>query len=381
VINMISKHLDFPNAEVTKPGQFLQNGGQYFCNGPRIHEFLQEMNREVISKYDMMNVGEAPGTYSTDEMIQYVHEDSQELQMAFDFALVSLSTDESDHEIPQKWQLTQFKEVVAHWSTGMYDGGWWAIYLENHDQCRSISRWTSDLPEYRIAAGKMLSLMQLSTYGTPYIYQGQEIGMINLPMDFPLEEYKDVRTVNKFKGIRERGGPNVEALIQHVQSKCRDNARSPMQWDDSPNGGFTAARPWMMSNPDYKHCNVASQIHDDKSVLSFWKKMIELRKKNEVLTYGKFNLLSSLHESVFAYTRTSQDPITRSYDRVLVILNFTPNTVVYDIPVDEHPELQLGKSLDDAELVIGTYDHVSKIARDSVALRPFEGIMYRLRIS
>ncbi|KAG8993878.1 hypothetical protein FRB94_010308 [Tulasnella sp. JGI-2019a] len=364
VINLISKNTTFPDAPITDPGQFLQNG--FSPNGPRVHEFLQEMHREVCEHYDMMTVGEVPGT-GPQEMLLFTRPERKELQMGFTFEHVEVGLNAMHRKVVDPWPLTAFKTIINSWQVTMEQGGGWhALYIENHDQPRSISRYANDAPEWREKSGKLLALMHMTLCGTVYIYQG----MVNVPNTWPLEEFKDVETQNFIKALKERGVPDVEAMQKRVFAKARDNARVPMSWDASPNAGFSTGKPWMRVNDDYKEYNAKNQMDDPKSVRSFWKMMLKLRKEHESLIYGSFTMLSNDDERIFAYTRSGVDDngTTLHY---LVVLNFTDQPVTYHIPLD-------AENLGNASLVVDTYGEEVAILKDQVTLRAYEGVLYQL---
>lgn len=389
VINMISKYWDFPDAPIQDPTQKFHFPKDTITNGPKMHDYLKEMNERVISHYDMMNVGEMPNTHTASKVLEYVHKDRNELQMVFDFVLVDL-----DHETerktwkPRDWTLSEFKEIVARWATGLYDGGWAAVYMENHDQCRSVSRFANDSPEYRWLSSKMLGLLEMTSFGTPYVYQGQEIGQINLPEEYPIEEFLDVQSVNRFQAIRDAGHEAATEAeeIKWARWRGRDNARAPMQWDATKYAGFTDAesstRPWMLPSPDAKICNAEVQVSDKDSVYNWWKRLIALRKEKEVLIYGRFELVSSFNEDIFAYLRTvKKEGSEDDLETVLVVLNFSDKQVKYDVPVGEHP---LVGDLTKAKAIMNTYEVVQGDKQlgfkdDSITLEPYQGILFSLQ--
>ncbi|KAG8884475.1 hypothetical protein FRB98_002374 [Tulasnella sp. 332] len=378
VINLISKDTNFPNAPITDLGQFLQSGS--VANGPRVHEFLQEMHREVCVHYDMMTVGEVPGT-GPEEMLLFTRPERKELQMGFTFEHVEVGRSAMTERIIDPWPFTALKTVLNSWQTTMErGGGWHALYIENHDQPRSISRFANDAPEWREKSGKLLALMHTTLCGTVYIYQGQEIGMINVPDTWPLEEFQDVETQNVLKyswngwdsSLKERGVPDMERIQKRVYAKARDNARVPMSWDSSPNAGFSTSKPWMRVNDDFADYNAANQMDDPKSVRSFWKLVLKIRKEHDSLIYGSFTMLSPGDERIFAYTRlgVDDDGTTRFY---LIVLNFTNRLVSYRIPLDV-------EKLKHARLVLGTYRDEVVISKDEVQLRAYEGALYKLSV-
>lgn len=241
-----------------------------------------------------------------------------------------------------------------------------ALYLENHDQIRSISRFASDAPEYRVPSGKMLALWQCTLSGTVYVYQGQELGCKNVPDSWPLDEFKDIATQNFAQGLIKSQDPDLEAKIKGAIRVARDNNRTPMQWDDSAHGGFTTGTPWMRVNDDFKECNAALQIDDEQSVFSAWKQLLALRKANEVLIYGDFTLFSPDHEQIFAYRRSMPNATD-----MLVVMNFSDQEVTFMLPLDDTLRHN------GAKLLYGTHQTHEQTFNGVVLMRPYEGRLYQ----
>ena len=318
VINYISKTPGLPDGPYTR-SQLYGSFGPYCLNGPHIHEYLKEMNAEVLSHYDMMTVGEMPGA-TIPHSQQYTGEDSNELQMVFQFAHMSL-----DHGPKGKWSLNRVKladlrRSLSDWQTGLNGKGWNSLYWNNHDQPRIVSRFGCDeTEEKRVLSAKMLATLLHMLQGTPYIYQGEELGMTNV--QFPsIEDYRDVEILNAWREQTERCGVDPDEMMQYIYAKGRDNARTPMQWSDAPNAGFTTGTPWIGVNPNYRTINVASQLHDENSVFSYYKKLIALRKKHPVIVYGEYQLLMPDDEQIYAFQREWEGT------RLLVLCNFTGET-------------------------------------------------------
>lgn len=281
-------------------------------NGPRLHEFLQEMSRETFQKVDLITVGEAWGA-NTELAKLYSKPDGSEFSMVFQFEHIGLDQQEGK----DKWDLAplpfvRLKEILGKWQTELYGCGWNSLFWNNHDLPRIVSRWGND-KEYREKSAKMLATILHGMQGTPYIFQGEELGMTNVK--YAIEEYSDIETVNMFKERTEAGYP-VEDVMQSIYAKSRDNARTPMHWDDSANAGFTTGTPWMKVNPNYVKINAASQVGNEDSVFTYYKTLIALRKQYPVFVDGKFEMLVPEHPQVFAYTRTTEDT------EMLVICNF-----------------------------------------------------------
>ena len=304
VIASISKDQQFPDYP-EEPGREFYTG-KYHSNGPRLHEFIQEMNREVLSKYDCMTVGEAPG--STPEVAQlFTDPKRKELDMIFTFEHMNI--DRIPGSVNRKWALKEFdlrelKRVMSEWQTKLYDHGWNALYFENHDQPRVISRWGNDT-KYREVCAKAFATILHGMQGTPYIYQGEEIGMTNIHL--PIEEYEDIEVRNAYLELVVKGKSiSEEDFKKAVWNKSRDNGRTPMQWDDTENAGFTTGTPWFTLNPNYREINVKNALDNRNSVFYYYKKLIELRHKESILTDGKYQLILSDSNEIFAYLRITE---------------------------------------------------------------------------
>ncbi|KIJ36604.1 glycoside hydrolase family 13 protein [Sphaerobolus stellatus SS14] len=295
------------------------------------------MNNRVLSKFpEAITVGETPFTHDASEVVKYVQPERKELNMVFQFELNDLDAHPSNALIPVQYKLPDLKKVVKKWQEYMYEnGGWNTLYHENHDLARSITRMLGikdPRDPLRARGAKLLSILQTTQGGTLYVYEGQELGMMNVPADWDIKEYKDVATQNFYrevldKRIKETGNskPDMSDVMAGINLKARDNGRTPVQWSSAQNGGFTSlnATPWMRVNEDYPYWNAELQLNDADSVRSFWKKTISFRKANKVLTYGDFKLLSPEDETIFGYTR-NLDNLT-----ALVIMNFSKEKTTY----------------------------------------------------
>ncbi|WP_342439152.1 alpha-glucosidase [Paenibacillus sp. FSL L8-0436] len=362
VINMISKVEGLPSAhrEGLAPGE-LAGGGEYFMNGPRVHEYLQEMNREVLSKYEVMTVGETPGA-SVEDAILYTAEDRQELQMVFQFEHMDVDSGPGGKWDVTPWSLKGLRDILHKWQVGLAERGWNSLYLNNHDQPRMVSRFGND-GEYRVLSAKMLATLLHTLKGTPYIYQGEEIGMTNVK--FPvLEDYKDIEILNMYREKVTEGGAEHETILQAIHTKGRDNARTPMQWDASANAGFTQGAPWLKLNPNYPDINVEQALADPDSVFYYYQKLISLRKEHQIMAYGEYKLLLTEHEYIYAYTRTLDD------EQWLILLNFSADPQPVDLPA----ELAAVTSI-----IIGNYPGEPDAA-SLATLRPYEARVYQIRL-
>ncbi len=322
VISMISKDQAFPDAPVPEGGLYGDSTA-YTVDGPRIHEFLQEMNREVLSKYDLFTVGETPGL-SVERALKYVQEDRHELEMVFTFDHVSLDGGDYGKWSQKRTDLVELKKAIMKWVKGCENGGWNSLYLDNHDQPRAVSRFGDD-GEYREMSAKCLALTLHLMRGTPYVYQGEELGMTNYHFT-SLEECRDIEEINAYKDlVTDRHIYSDQEMLENISSKGRDNARTPMQWNDSQNAGFTTGTPWINVNPNYKTINAAAQVNDPNSIYNFYKQLIALRHAHDIIVYGEMDLLYEDAHDLFAYTRSYND------EKITVLANWSDHEVTYDL--------------------------------------------------
>lgn len=358
VINFISKDKDLPSVDSNLPE--YKWGGEYFLNGPKIHDYLKEMNDKVLSKYDVMTVGETPGV-TPNEGILYVGEQRKELNMLFQFELMDIDAGEGGKWDVAPWKLTDFKDIMTKWQVGLYNKGWNSLYLNNHDQPRMVSRFGND-KKYRVESAKMLGTMLHTLQGTPYIYQGEEIGMTNVKFD-SIDDYKDIETLNYYNEAID-SGKEYEDIMNSIYIKGRDNARTPMQWSDEENGGFTSGKPWIKVNPNYKEINVDNSLEDKNSIFNYYKNLIKLRKENLVLVYGEYIPLLEDDSQIYSYLRTLDN------EKVLVILNFFENETVFELPSDI--------TYENKELLISNYEVDNNEDISNIKLKPYEARVYRL---
>lgn len=344
VINCISKTEGLPSVK----GEGYCWGGRYFINGPRMHEFLQEMNKEVLSKYDIMTVGETPGV-TPEQAREYTDEARHELNMLFQFELMDVDSQPTGKWDVKAWSLNDFRSIIVKWQTELESKGWNSNYLNNHDQPRVVSRFGDDV-KYRSESAKMLATMNLTLKGTPYIYQGEEIGMTNVRYG-DISEYRDIETIN-FYNERMKQGYDKDSIMNAIYKKGRDNARTPMQWNDNPNAGFTDGTPWIAVNPNYVDINVEQALKDKKSIFNYYKNLIKLRKEYPSLVYGRFVQVDNNHDNVFAYTREYEG------EKLLVILNFTGKSVEFGLS----KEYLQGNGL----LLISNYDKAEQKVEQKV---------------
>ena len=323
VISLISKRPGLPDGPKAPEALY---GYADCANGPRVHEFLKEMNEKVLSHYDLMTVGEAAGV-TIDEAKKYAGFNEHELNMVFHFEHVGLDGGEHGKWTDKRVPLAAFKKVMSDWQTELDGKAWNSLYLSNHDQPRSISRFGDDSPEYRVVCAKMLATCLHMMQGTPYVYQGEELGMTNMPFA-DISEVRDIDSINAYHEMSEAGLISKEDMMRFIRLKGRDNARTPMQWDDSENAGFTTGTPWIGVNPNYRTINAKAALADADSVFHYYQKLIALRKEQPILVYGHYTLLEPDHESLYVYTRTLEE------QKMLVICNFTKEEVSYEIPAE-----------------------------------------------
>ncbi|MEO1049001.1 MAG: alpha-glucosidase [Bacteroidota bacterium] len=318
VIPLISKRQDYPSVGDEKFLDVIEN---VYSNGPRVHEYLNEMNREVISQYDMMTIGEGIGI-RPEQANLYVGEDRNELHMIFHFGHMFIDSGEGGKYDIVPWKLSDFKDVFNQWDENLGEDGWGSIYLGNHDFSRSLSRFGND-DEYWSESAKLLATLLLTLRGTVYIYQGDEIGMTNVA--YPsVDDYRDIESLNSYHEAVANGQDADEWLkALHIQS--RDNARTPIQWDNAPHGGFTSGAPWIKVNENYANINVASQENDPDSILNYFRKAVKFRKDHKGLVYGSYRSINNEDESIYAYLREFEG------ERYFVILNFTSEEQPFDM--------------------------------------------------
>ena len=362
VINFISKVPELPSmSEEMVEADGYAWGGEYFTNGPRVHEFLKEMNKEVLSKYDIMTVGETGGVTPEDGEL-FTGSDRNELNMIFQFEHVSLGGGREGKWTPEPWKLTELKTIMDKWQTKLHGKGWNSLYFNNHDQPRQVSKFGNDTI-YRKESAKMLATYLHTLEGTPYIYQGEEIGMTNVYFE-DLSHYKDIEIINKWNEIKRTGSLTEAELLMGVHVNGRDNARTPVQWDASKNAGFTTGTPWLEVNPNYTEINVEEALKDPNSVFHYYKKLLSMRKQYPIMAYGRYELILKDHEEIYAYTKTLEE------ERWLVILNFSDKEVLFERP----SEIKTNKK----ELMLSNYEVDINESIESIMLKPYEARVYAI---
>lgn len=321
-------------------------------NGPRLQEYFKELSKETFQKGDLITIGEAWGA-DTERAKLYSNPDGSEFSMVFQFEHIGLDQKEGG----EKWDLAplpfkKLKKIMAHWQNELYNCGWNSLFWDNHDLPRIVSRWGNDR-EYRVESAKMLAILLHGMQGTPYIYQGEELGMTNVQYD--IEDYKDCEIINMYHERLEKGYSKDE-IMKSIYAKGRDNARTPMQWDDTENAGFTTGTPWIKVNDNYDKINARSQVDDPDSIFSCYRKLVQLRKDYPVFVDGKFTLLLEDDENIFAYSRKNEEKT------MIVVCNF----------FDKEIPMPLAKECGDMEVLISNYKDTS----DMSVLRPYEARMY-----
>jgi oligo-1,6-glucosidase len=365
VINMVSKVPGLPDAPTESDGPY-QWAGQYFLHGPRLAEYLQEMKERVLSKYDVFTVGEMPGV-TAEHAVDLTHEETGPLDMLFQFEHVDLAPPPAMARVGKwhvgRWDLIELKGVMTRWQKELEGKGWNSFYLSNHDQPRSVSRFGDD-GQYRVESAKMLATFLHLLHGTPYVYQGEEIGMTNAPFE-SIEKYRDIETLQFYREWVGHRGADAGDVMAAIHAKGRDNARTPMQWNAAAHAGFTTGTPWIDVNPNYRHVNVQQAQDDPDSVLHYYRRLIGLRRQHPIMVYGSYELLLEAHEQIYAFLRHLHG------ERWLVALNFTADRPVFALPSVV--------TFADHDLIIGNYPAEPHADPRLFTLKPYEARVYRLR--
>lgn len=319
---------------------------------PELHNYLNEMYNEVIKPYNLFAVAEGAGSTLKDAH-DLVDADRNELQMAYHFETVDLS------RTLDRYELSNFKEVFTKWDQSFSEKGWIAIFLSNHDNARLVNRFGNPDPKFRTVSTQMLNTFLLSMRGTPYIYYGDEIGMTNIDMP-NIEEYVDISAIGDYQRAKAKG-EDLEELMKQLNYYSRENARTPMQWDNSDNAGFTTGKPWKKVNPNYKDINVIAEDKNPNSILNHFRKMVEIRKESKVLVYGKYEILQKEHPTIYAFTRTLND------QEVLIILNFS----------EKNSEINLSEATKISGILINNYETFN-VKGETLTLEPYQAIVVKL---
>jgi oligo-1,6-glucosidase len=334
------------------PKGYEKNIIKYYGVGPHLHEYLQEMNKEVFSKYDIMTVAEGAGS-SPEDAMQFVDPDRKELNMAYHFESVDIGNHLKD------FGLVKYKDIFSRYDQAFKDKGWLAIFLANHDQPRMVSKFGNDNHKFRAISSKMLSTFVFTMRGTPYYYYGDELGMDNIRFN-SIEDYKDVDTRNKYIGLKNKGG-DLRAFLEQQKQTSRENGRTPFQWDTTENAGFTTGTPWLKVNPNYKTVNAEAQEKDQNSTLNYFRKLVKLRKQEPAFVYGNYTLLDKENPNVYAYKRELNGK------KFIVLLNFSDTDAHYNI----------GFSTLKSKIILGNYKSRKGIKAN--ILQPYEAQIIELK--
>lgn len=352
VISLISKPEGYPDAKVV--GLY---GDMGICaNGPKVHDYLKEMNEKVLSKFDIMTVGETAGV-TLEEAKKYANTDGSELNMVFQFEHMDLDGGEKFKWSTKPMPLVPLKENLSKWQKGLDGVAWNSLYFCNHDQPRIVSRLGDESDAYRELSAKCIATCLHMMQGTPYVYQGEELGMTNTVFN-SVDDFRDLESINAYRELVESGLYTDEDMFPKIAHKSRDNARTPMQWDASENAGFTTGKPWIAVNPNYKKINVADQLKREDSVFHYYQKLIRLRKENEIIVYGNYELLLPEDENIFAYIRTLDN------QKLLVVCNFSKSEQKFDF-----------SGYENAKVLISNYN---RDAREDGILKPYEATVLLL---
>ena len=353
VISLISKEPGLPDKEPGINGYATFNVS---ANGPHVHEYLQEMRQKALNNADTITVGECSGV-TLEEAKKYARSDEKELNMVFQFEHMDVDSDEKAGKwTTRKMDLRDLKKILTRWQKGLQDIAWNSLYWENHDQPRSVSRFGNDSDEYREISAKMLATCIHMMQGTPYVYQGEELGMTNCPFN-TLDNFRDLESINAFHELTEQGKMTEEDMLAAISYKGRDNARTPMQWDDSAYAGFSTANPWIMVNPNYTKINAKDQVNREDSVFKYYQKLIKLRHESELIVYGTYDLILDDDKDIYAYIRTLGD------EKLIVYCNFSENT----------REVELPEEFTNGKVLISNY--IDAKVNQKITLRPYEAIV------
>lgn len=356
-VNVISKDRRYPDSD---QGTLQANGEEYFKNGPHIHDYLHEMNKELKKDFEFFTAGETSAVHDHD-VLRYTKPEREELDMVLSAEASELADQDEDKYKSKDWTVHDFREVLRKWQKDVGDGGgWFGLYLSHHDAPRMVSTFADD-GEYRIPSAKLLATMLHTLRGTPFIFQGEELGMTNYNHFDSIDEIDDQEALSYYDLKVNEQGESETKIMDRIQEKTRDHARTPMQWDTSDHAGFTIGTPWLPVNPNHKEINVESGVENPDSVLQFYRKLIRLRKENSIMVYGEFEIILNDHDQIFGYIRRLDD------EEWVILLNMTDEEAHYDIPsacVDDW---------DNKHCVISNYPHVD----NQDTLRPYEAIVYK----
>ena len=345
----VSKDTTFP----LLPRGYEKEIIKYYGMGPNLHDYLKEINRNIISKYNIMTVAEGAGS-TFEDAHALVDSDREELNMVYHFEGMDIGND------PKGYSLLDFKRIYSKWDSAFAKKGWLSIFLANHDVPRMVSKFGNDDPKFREASSKMLTTFIMSMRGTPYYYNGDELGMNNIRFD-DISDYNDITTINRYNSIKSKGG-NLDSFMKLQEFLSRDNGRTPFQWEGGLNAGFSSGKPWLKVNPNYKNINAAKQEKDPYSVLNYFRKMVKLRKQLPVLVHGGYELLDKENQKIYSYTRTLNNK------KVLVLLNFSKDETPFTLDKIK------GKP---GKVLINNLQNVT-MGKSQVTLKPYQALILEL---
>ena len=358
VINLISKDQRFLNDDGSDK-RFVPDGRRFYTDGPKIHEYLKEMNREAFGSDELITVGEMSST-SLDNCVRYSNPSEKELSMVFSFHHLKVDYPNGEKWVKAPFNFIELKKIFSEWQKGMYNGnGWNATFWNNHDQPRALSRFGND-GKYHNESGKMLATVLHGLQGTPYIYQGEEFGMTNPYFD-DINKYRDVESHNIYK-IKEKEGLSNKEILDILMQKSRDNSRTPMQWNNSKNAGFTTGTPWIRIPDNYRKINAEAALNDENSIFYHYKKLINLRKNEELMITGKYEDIDLENEKVYAYRRVGDN------GELVIISNFYENPVEFNVK---------GLNLNNAEVLLSNYKTEPEISEEKIFLKPYEAVIFK----
>ena len=358
VINLISKDQRFLNDDGSDT-RFVPDGRRFYTDGPKIHEYLKEIHKEAFGESDLLTVGEMSST-SLENCVRYSNPQEKELSMAFSFHHLKVDYPNGEKWVKAPFDFVELKKILSKWQIGMYEGnGWNATFWTNHDQPRALSRFGDD-KNFHEKSGKMLATVLHGLQGTPYIYQGEEFGMTNPYFD-KIEKYRDVESKNMYKILRDKGLSEKEVLDILMQ-KSRDNSRTPVQWDDTKNAGFTSGTPWIEIPENYKKINAENALKDSNSIFYHYQNLIQLRRTEELLITGRYEDIDLENKKVYAYKRVGEDA------ELIIIANFYDKTTEFDVK---------GMDLEEAFILLSNYVQSPEINGNKLILKPYEAIIFK----
>ena len=358
VINLISKDQRFLNDDGSDT-RFVPDGRRFYTDGPKIHEYLKEIHKEAFGENDLLTVGEMSST-SLENCVRYSNPQEKELSMAFSFHHLKVDYPNGEKWVKAPFDFVELKKILSKWQIGMYEGnGWNATFWTNHDQPRALSRFGDD-KNFHEKSGKMLATVLHGLQGTPYIYQGEEFGMTNPYFD-KIEKYRDVESKNMYKILRDKGLSEKEVLDILMQ-KSRDNSRTPVQWDDTKNAGFTSGTPWIEIPENYKKINAENALKDSNSIFYHYQNLIQLRRTEELLITGRYEDIDLENKKVYAYKRVGEDA------ELIIIANFYDKTTEFDVK---------GMDLEEAFILLSNYVQSPEINGNKLILKPYEAIIFK----